>query len=58
MSKWISVKDKLPKENVEVFTCSQAHQLAVCVYVDGCWLSYEEVHYHIAYWMPVPKLPK
>jgi hypothetical protein len=58
MNKWISVSDRLPKENVEVLTCSSAHQLYVCVYRCGNWLSYNEFHYYIAYWMPIPRLPK
>lgn len=58
MSKWISVKDKLPKKNIQVLTCSNAHLLSVCVYIDGSWFSYNQVHYYIAYWMPIPKLPK
>jgi len=67
MSEWISVKDRLPEDNLEVLFFSQEY--------DGCFVGYKAVEgsyvdpegnglnvsniqKYYTYWMPLPAAPK
>lgn len=68
--KWISVKDRLPKKNVEVFiACKDAYN---GIAIKRAYLSYDVFEQHISgngttiyvnvegvtHWMPLPQPPK
>lgn len=59
MNEWISIKDKLPKENMYVLVCLDTKHVSIDRYVNKhgfkCFGWYEN---SITHWMPLPKPPK
>jgi len=62
MSEWISVKDRLPKENEEVLAFSGFIFYALNVnhlYENGFFDLVEEIVYqNVTHWMPLPNPPE
>ena len=67
MSEWISVKDRLPEDNLEVLFFSQeydgcfvGYKAVEGSYVDpeGNGLSVSNIQKYYTYWMPLPAAPK
>lgn len=54
MSKWISVKDRLPEENVRVLTASSCEFVDIGYRYCGEWIG----NPRIAHWQPLPELPE
>ena len=60
---WISVKDKLPQQDVGVIVVDDEGGVCdVCLYREdangGVWCDWNENIVEVSYWMPTPKLPK
>ena len=66
MSEWISVKERLPRQNTDVLTF--APKMAMPIVVDwyngyygeddGEWYEGWQTGRKITHWMPLPELPK
>ena len=60
MSKWISVKDRLPEDQEEVFVCTRSKNGNRNI--DKGYLSVDRfIHRRsadVTHWMPLPELPK
>lgn len=66
--KWISIKDKLPKQKVDDIDCSidvfcyfqnGDIEKGCWYYKDSCWIGYNEwSNNNVTHWMPLPKPPK
>lgn len=62
MSEWISVKDRLPKNNSHVIAYDEGYKMVwPSHYMDATF--YEETDlpyftYHVNWWMPLPEPPK
>lgn len=60
-SPWISVKDRLPKENTKVLAIwDDCIETAFYEYIDGDYWSNSEIgcDLPVTHWMPLPKLPQ
>jgi len=58
MSKWISVKDRLPKEYESVLAFDGA-SIYIAHQFDGSWMEDREcMDINPSYWMPLPEAPK
>ena len=55
--KWISVKERLPDENIDLLMTVGAH--VYCgQYRDGEWITHDYHLEKITHWMPLPNAPK
>lgn len=61
MNNWISVKDRLPEENVRVIVCAQTKKgvrnINIAYYSDEFWHGTGSMSGVIA-WQPLPEPPK
>lgn len=68
MSKWISVKDRLPEPDTSILAFSpERDEIIICSYVgfsykygeDGAWMYWgENPPDYITHWMPLPQKPE
>ena len=61
MSKWISVKDKMPKEGKDVLTWDGTYHYVDCVFKSSMNQSLEwfgKFQGCVTHWMPLPKPPR
>lgn len=60
MSKWISVKDRLPKDSDDVLICSKGEIVALGFHSDAHgWVNRTHIfNSEITHWMLLPELPK
>ena len=57
---WIPVSERLPETGKAVLVCCDGkfHDAMVVAYIDALGLWHPISGDHIAYWMPLPELPK
>lgn len=60
--KWISVEDRLPEENLDVFCYTNVGGKCVCFYKNGNWRYQHnsgliDTILNITHWMPLPNKP-
>ena len=61
MNKWISVKDRPPKEGDKIIICERTNMHLVDVLKDGLAVAEDEWYCNLTdfdYWMPLPEPPK
>lgn len=53
-SRWISVEERLPKENQSVFICNARRRYGTALYQGGEWIITREfVAINVTHWMPI-----
>lgn len=60
---WISVKDRLPEENVDVLMYDRYYGVAIGVLRDGKYCAYDDCGFNnliinAEYWLPFPEPPE
>ena len=60
MNEWISVKDRLPKEDgKDVLTYRGEDELCIELYAQGYGFSFDDMFQSdVTHWMPLPEPPK
>lgn len=65
VGEWVSVKDKLPKDDQDIFVYlndGQEKRITACNYAKGVWFDCVMncicVLAHVTHWMPLPEPPK
>ena len=55
---WVSVDDRLPKEDDIVLICEAENEIRTAQYHDGEWWDNGCVFVFVTHWMPLPTPPK
>lgn len=60
--KWISVKDKLPENSIDVLILTNEGGCHFChvgsIWGKKEWATHSEVLHHVTHWMQLPELPE
>lgn len=57
MSKWVSVKDRLPDAAFNVLVFDETGRVLIAWYFEYQWRG-ERLYHKITHWMPLPEPPK
>ena len=60
MPRWISVDERLPEQNEPVIAIAKSAYTHVVIawVIDGQWYTYNDYHFKVSHWMPLPEPPK